>query len=493
MAIKYVSEETVPMYVAATGNKKLLELLWGDQVNVVEIGTLRSKVSARGKSGFVSNSALGDESLLEVYFIDVGQGDGVLIRTPDGRHIMIDGGYKRASQPTGKNAADFVDWKFAKDYGRQQIHLDAMMASHSDADHYGGLSDLLNVEAINELDAQDVQVDAFYHAGVAWWVNATTGERWLGATSPDGKFLTQLMGKRPQVMAALKDDAQPKLQGEWAQLMRNVIKTKTTDGAPTPIRRLSQVDKHIPGFDGSDGGVAIRVLGPFETKVGGQPALHNYGSSPGKNTNGNSLLLRLDYRRSRILLTGDLNRDSQRALLNDYTGERIEFQCDVAKACHHGSDDVSYEFLSAMRPAVTVISSGDNEGHDHPRPAIVAASATTGYLEISADRILTPLVYSTELARSVNLGKPTRLTVANPNGNTVVEQDQLSTVTVTAKVTKAGDLNPTTISRSLGRTYIVAGLIYGLVNVRTNGDKILCATLNEKDNTWQIKTFTSRF
>jgi hypothetical protein len=41
--------------------------------------------------------------------------------------------------------------------------------------------------------------------------------------------------------------------------------------------------------------------------------------------------------------------------------------------------------------------------------------------------------------------------------------------------------------------YVVAGLIYGLVNVRTDGEKILCATLNEKDNTWQVKTFLSRF
>ena len=493
MAIKYVSEDTAPMYVGATGNSKRLELLWGDRVDVLETGTLRSKVRARGKNGFVSNSVLGDESLLEVYFIDVGQGDGVLIRTPDDRHIMIDGGYKRASQPTGKNAADFVDWKFAKDYGRAQIHLDVMMASHNDADHYGGLSDLLNVEAINELDAQDVRVDAFYHAGVAWWVNPASGERWLGPTSPDRKFLIQLMGKRPQVLTALRDNASPKLQGEWAELMRNVTKTKTIGGSTTPIHRLSHVQKHIPGFDGSSGGVAIRVLAPFESKFSGQPALHNYGSAPGKNTNGNSLLLRLDYGRSRILLTGDLNSYSQRALLTDYTGSRIEFQCDVTKACHHGSDDVSYEFLSAMRPAVTVISSGDNEGHDHPRPAIVAASATTGYLEISGDRIVTPLVYSTELARSINLGKPTRLTVAHPTGNTVVEQDRLNTVTINAQMTKAGDLNPTTISRSLGRTYIVAGLIYGLVNVRTDGEKILCATLNEKDYTWQVKTFTSRF
>jgi beta-lactamase superfamily II metal-dependent hydrolase len=493
MAIKYVSSETTPLYAAASGSTALLELLWGDHVTVLEPTTPRSKVRARGKTGFVSSAALGDQSLLEVYVIDVGQGDGVLIRTPDGRHLMIDGGYKRASQPTGKNAADFVDWKFAKDYGRSQIHLDVMMASHNDADHYGGLSDLLSVEQIDELDARDVRVDAFYHAGVAWWINPANGDRWLGPTSPDRKFLTQLMGRRPQVAAALKAGAEPRLQGEWAQLMQNVTRTKTLRGAPTPIRRLSHRDRYVPKFEGRGGGVAIRVLGPVESTVDGAPALHSYGAAASKTTNGNSLLLRLDYKRARILLTGDLNTDSQRALLADYVGDRIELQCDVAKACHHGSDDVSYEFLSAMRPAATVISSGDNEGHDHPRPAIVAASATTGYLEIAADRIVTPLVYSTELARSVNLGRPARLTVTGPQGAIVVDKAELRTATVEAKVTKAGDLHPTTVHRTLDRTYVVAGLIYGLINVRTDGETILCATLNERNNTWQIRKFTSRF
>jgi beta-lactamase superfamily II metal-dependent hydrolase len=493
MSIKYLSTDTAPLYAGATGSKKLLNLLWGDQVTILEAGAPRSKVRARAKTGYVSNSALGDEALLEVYFIDVGQGDGILIRTPDGRHIMIDGGYKRASQPTRKNAADFVDWKFAKDYQLEQIHLDAMIASHNDADHYGGLSDLLNVSEINELDAQDVRVDAFYHAGVAWWVNPDNGERWLGPTTPDKKYLVQLMGDRPQVEAALAAAANPKLQGEWSQFMLNVTKAKALDGSPTSIRRLSQVDGELPGFDGSGGSVAIRVLAPFETQVDGQPALNNYSSSDSKNTNGNSLLLRLDYKQARILLTGDLNRDSQKTLLDDYAGNRIEFQCDVAKACHHGSDDVSYAFLGAMRPAVTVISSGDNEGHDHPRPGIVAASAITGYQEISNDQLITPLVYSTELARSLNLGVPTRLTVSDPAGDTVVEEDKLNKVTVEAEVMKVGDLKPTTVKRKLKYTLIVAGLIYGLVNVRTDGKKILCATLNEKDNTWQIKKFNSRF
>ncbi len=159
MAIKYVADETTTLYKAATGSEKILDLLWGDRVTVVSSSGSRTKVKARGKSGYVKSSALGDESLLEIYFIDVGQGDGVLIRTPDHRHIMIDGGYKRASQPSGKNAADFVDWKFAKDYGESIIHLDVLMSSHCDADHYGGLWDLLDVAQAAELDAQEVQVD----------------------------------------------------------------------------------------------------------------------------------------------------------------------------------------------------------------------------------------------------------------------------------------------------------------------------------------------
>jgi beta-lactamase superfamily II metal-dependent hydrolase len=487
--VKYVSLDTAKLYLADSGSKARLELLWGDQARVLEAGATRSKVRARGKTGWVDNAALGDTSLLEVYIIDVGQGDGILIRTPDGRHLMLDGGYKRAAQPSGKNAADFVDWKFAKDYGQDTIKLDAMIASHCDADHYGGLADLLDVAQTAELDAQKLQVEAFYHAGVGWWTNPANGQRWLGATSADRKWLTQLMGGRTQILAALKPQAQPRLQGEWAEFMAHASKARNAAGKPTTIQRLSQKGGHLPGFDGAGGGVAIKVLGPFEGRVDNKPALHSFGSAASKNTNGNSLLLRLDYGRARILLTGDLNTESQRALLDDYAGRRIEFQCDVAKACHHGSDDVSYEFLAAMRPAVTVISSGDSEGHDHPRPAIVAASATTGYLQVEKDHIVTPLVYSTEIARSIQLGRPLRLMAADH----VHEQTELGKLLVEASVTKPGDLNPTRLTRNMGNTLIVAGLIYGLVNIRTNGETILCATLNEKDHSWQVRKFKSRF
>ena len=58
---------------------------------------------------------------------------------------------------------------------------------------------------------------------------------------------------------------------------------------------------------------------------------------------------------------------------------------------------------------------------------------------------------------------------------------------------KPGALNPSPGQRKFEMTYVVAGLVYGLVNVRTDGDTILCATMNEGDGSWSFKTFKSRF
>ena len=146
-------------------------------------------------------------------------------------------------------------------------------------------------------------------------------------------------------------------------------------------------------------------------EIGGQPAVRCYPGGNLQNTNGNSILLRLDFGAVRILLTGDLNKASQSTLLRDYEGRRLEFQCDVAKGCHHGSDDVSFASCRRWTPAATIISSGDSEGHDHPRPRIVAASGAHRHLTVEDDEVRTPLVYSTELARSLQLGDPEELQV----------------------------------------------------------------------------------
>jgi hypothetical protein len=153
------------------------------------------------------------------------------------------------------------------------------------------------------------------------------------------------------------------------------------------------------------------------------------------------------------------------------------------------------DFLQRLRPAVTVISSGDNEGHDHPRPSIVATSATTGFFQEEDDELVTPLVFSTELARSASFGDPFKLARRDAAGNTTeeIEGAEFDRACVHYKETKSGDRNPRTRSKTLKNTLVVAGLIYGLVNVRTDGETILCATLDEKDHDWRVNQITSRF
>lgn len=484
--IKYIKKNdrndkhVAPLFSVNEPGKKIYELLWGDRLRI-ESGPDNGywTCHARGKYGLVSVEDVGEESLLEFYFIDVGQGDGVLIRTPDDRHLLIDGGYPRKSQPSGKNAADFVDWKFAKDYGMDRIVIDAMISSHSDADHYGGLCDLVNPTEIEELELRIQEIKKYYHPGISWWTSPS-GERSTGAIEQG--LVTTLLEDNDHVRQSLRPDVAWKLQGEWRKFIELLERQNI------PIERLyhSEVGeiKSLPGFET---GVKIQVLGPVELERDGRKGYKNLGSNS-QITNGHSIVLRVDYGNFKLLLTGDLNAGSQLQLLESHAGNEHLFQSDVAKSCHHGSDDCSLSFLQHVNAGATIISSGDSENHDHPRPSIVAASALTGFQEIKGDRLITPLVYSTEISRSYKLGKPYQVDIA---GKPSIHD--MSTVNVLTKEVNAGDLNPQKKQRKLDKAYIVNGIVYGLVNVRTDGNKIICATLNEKSEEWEVKVFNSRF
>lgn len=483
-ATDYVRTHTARLFRRSrTEEETVAELLWGDGVKVLPKkagdGRGTTRVRARGHEGLVQSDALGGKSLLEVYFIDVGQGDGVLVRTPDDRHVLIDGGWVRRKQPTKRNAADFVDWKFAKDYGADTIALDAVVASHCDADHYGGLWDLLNPDETDELDIKRVpEVEAFYHAGVGWWTAGAEGDRSLGPRK--NGYLTRLLSDRHSI-APKKRGLRP--QGEWAKFLECVYNL----GESCDVQYLGwRVEGgYMPGFAPADGEASIRVLAPVDDGEGAARRLPYLQNSDSKTTNGHSILLRVDYGRARILLTGDLNSASQRRILDAYRGQRQELAADVVKGCHHGSDDVSYEFLAAVNAGCTIISSGDDESHAHPRPAVVAASAQTGFTRIADDRLVTPLVYSTEISRSYKLTQASKILITNADGSTTsVDADD-------AKLRLGSGRSGS--ERPAADAHFVQGVVYGLVNVRTDGETILCATLNEQKKKWEIETFESRF
>ena len=81
---------------------------------------------------------------LEVTFVDVGQGDCTLIRTPDGKTILIDGGGKE-----GRNVGEDTVLPFLLKNGISS--LDLVIMSHCHYDHIGGLLPVL----------EQLPVDAF--------------------------------------------------------------------------------------------------------------------------------------------------------------------------------------------------------------------------------------------------------------------------------------------------------------------------------------------
>lgn len=74
---------------------------------------------------------LGIAAALELHFVDVGQGDGVLIALPDGRHVVVDGGND-----------DGVMLRYLQATGVTELAL--VVASHAHADHIGGLSAVID-------------------------------------------------------------------------------------------------------------------------------------------------------------------------------------------------------------------------------------------------------------------------------------------------------------------------------------------------------------
>ena len=100
------------------------------------------------------------------------------------------------------------------------------------------------------------------------------------------------------------------------------------------------------------------------------------------------------------------------------------------------------------------------------------------------------MVYSTEIARSYSLG---RLTSIELHEDKTLGGNELGQVKLYYEETKSGDIRPSKRSRKASGTYVVSGPVYGLVNVRTDGERIQTATLNEADASWSVKNFESRF
>lgn len=346
-----------------------------------------------------------DRRPLEIIFVDVGIGDGAVLITPERddkeRIIVIDAG-------KGPYMRQFLQDRF-KAYG-DGFNFHAAIITHPDLDHYKGFQQIFS--------RPKIKFDHVYHSGL---VERPVKDLWakLGTIEqdPDGsEWLVDLPQDDAAMRAAFSGD--PKTFS-YPKLIRAGI----DNGNVAEFRMLStkhgtQEDgkTYVPGFAPADNAdYHIRILGPWvEMAAPNKPRLKLFGTSsdkPGVTKNGHSIILRLRYRNFSVLFGGDLNRPAEKYLLMKHTGtaawpttpdERAQliaaaaptFSSDVMKTCHHGSSDVTDEFLQAVAPGAYVISSGDEDGdYVHPRPDLLGRLGRRGDGPA-------PVLLSTELQRS---------------------------------------------------------------------------------------------
>ena len=437
VVLRILPEET-------TSKNAANHLLLGDYLKYLgETNGQWAKVKCRGDQGWLKTDWFAEQRLLEINFIDIGQGDGCHIVTPDDEVILIDAGEGTGfAGKGGDNMNRFISWRYnlrCRSTTSAPFIIDHAVITHPDLDHYFGFYSLF---CHPKLEFKTIS-----HNGIV--------ERPLAGAS-QSNFMYDLGRKVPptprQKTYHLWDTvrshqdmidlltAHPTTQKYYLKTLRAAHHNSPN----VQFKFINQSQKYFGQYN-QNHDLQLEVLAPITEDVtfNGQTrdCLIKLGNE-GETKNGHSVVFKLKFGKLKVMLGGDLNANSQDYIAQYYsqidtkmsdleeeisdlreqlsseqmtvderksmeqrldehqklldlviTKTRGVFQCDIAKACHHGASDVLDSFLKAINPIATVISSGDQESHSHPRPDALGAFG-------KASRGQRPLIFSTELARS---------------------------------------------------------------------------------------------
>jgi competence protein ComEC len=244
---------------------------------------------------------------LRIDFLDVGQGDAALVTMPDGTTLLIDGGGRPSyARPSPANADEEEAEPFERDAR--------------------GIGEAVVSEYL-------------------WWRGLDRVD-YILATHADADHMEGLndIARNFKVRAALVARA-PRTDAQFARF------AATTEAEGVSLFLLGRGDRL------RFGAVTADVLWPMPDESG-------LASS----NNNDSIVLRLRFGERTFLLTGDIERKAEEALV----AARDELSSDLVKVAHHGSKTSStQEFVTAVRPSLAVISVGLTSPYGHPRPEVM--------------------------------------------------------------------------------------------------------------------------
>ncbi|MFA4975465.1 MAG: ComEC/Rec2 family competence protein [Candidatus Paceibacterota bacterium] len=101
-------------------------------------------------------------------------------------------------------------------------------------------------------------------------------------------------------------------------------------------------------------------------------------------TNDGSVVARLTYGDTRIMLTGDASVKTEKIIIEENSQEQLKST--ILKVGHHGSrTSTSFEFLKAINPVYAFISDGKNNKYGHPHQEILGELSQFGVKVLRTD------------------------------------------------------------------------------------------------------------
>jgi competence protein ComEC len=431
---KFVKKTKSYVYKKSTGNAKHRMLIYGDAVDASNtLKNTRTKVKygvVPNKEGWVKTTDLTSKGLLEIYFLDVGQGDSTFIVTPNRKKILVDGGENDL-------ALEFFAWKYKLEQVTPEnpIIIDLLIISHVDNDHIRGLIPIIS--------SPKIKVKRIIHGGL---ISFAKGEypKQLGESVKIGNT----------TYITTSHDKIEELEGLKLSYRFRRWRDAILDEGDV---QYGAVDSRTGILDFDDPSIKLEVLGPKVDILSDGTVAYKWFSDHGHTSNGHSVVVRLTHDKIKLMLSGDLNIKGSENLLQDETLTK-KMDSHILKAPHHGSHEFKLEWLKSVNPQISVISSGDQKDHAHPRANFLGANGL-------ASRSDHPLLFSTEIeATFVETGQKVQKSI-----NLSDERKK--------KLTK-------TDAKILKGLYLKK--LNGLINVRTDGKQMFAARRYGGKDDWEM-------
>jgi competence protein ComEC len=251
-------------------------------------------------------SATPPDGNLRIDFLDVGQGDSALVTAPDGTTLLVDGGGRPNFFASNRRSEDQEEDLFERDTR--------------------GVGESVVSEYL-------------------WWRGLDRVD-YILATHADADHIAGLndVARNFEVGAALVVRT-PSDDPEFAKFSES-LRQRTI-----PLNVIGAGD--------------VLYLGGIEATVH-WPLLTTEASAPSENNQ--SLVLQLRFGDRAVLMTGDVEKESEASIV----GSKLDLRSDVVKVPHHGSRTSSTDgFVAATRPAFAIFSVGRRSIFGHPHPEVV--------------------------------------------------------------------------------------------------------------------------